>query len=73
MIFNEVMSKYGHDNIKYYSNVDFPKESFTIAGISYFQQSASKIMYKDVLTMKCEPENKYPPPQLHRNALSFRA
>ena len=53
------MSVYGHDNVRYFSNMEFPKESFTIAGISHYQTIAKDIVYDDKLNMMAEPENRY--------------
>jgi len=54
------MSNYGHFSVQYYSNkIDFPKESFLIAGISYYQNNLLDIDLDSNLQFKTEPENKY--------------
>ena len=54
------MSIYGHYSEQYYGNkIEFPKESFLIAGISFYQKNLSEINYHSKLEIKPEPENKY--------------
>ena len=54
------MSIYGHFNGQYYGNkINFPEESFLIAGISYYQQNLTDIDFDSEIIMKLEPENKY--------------
>jgi hypothetical protein len=54
------MSIYGHFADQYYRNkINFPKESFLIAGISYYQQNLIDIDFDSEIIMKLEPENKY--------------
>lgn len=54
------MSIYGHFTQQYYGKkIDFPKESFLIAGISYYQDNLENINYKSHLIMKLDPKNKY--------------
>ena len=49
------MSKYGHFAQQYYGNrISFPLESFTIRGISFYQNNAKNVGYSSDLTMKCE-------------------
>ena len=56
------MSRYGHYNLQYDGNkIDFPKASFTISGISHYQNNLTDINYDSVLSMKTEPQNKYDP------------
>ena len=54
------MSKYGHYQQQYYGNkIIFPKESFLIAGISFYTNNLTDISLKSKLIMKEEPDNKY--------------
>lgn len=54
------MSNYGHFTHQYYGNkLDFPKESFLISGISYYQDNLENINFNSVLKMSLDPENKY--------------
>jgi len=54
------MSNYGHYNHQYYGNkIDFHPVSFTIAGISFYEEDAKKINYDTLLEMECEPDNQY--------------
>ena len=54
------MSNYGHYNAQYYGNkIDFPKESFLIAGISFYQKNLENINFESQLILKAEPTNKY--------------
>ena len=54
------MSNYGHFNIQYEGNkINFPKESFLIAGISYYQNNLVDIDLDSNLQLNTEPENKY--------------
>ena len=54
------MSNYGHFSIQYYGNkINFPKESFLIAGISHYQNNLVDIDLDSILQLKTEPENKY--------------
>ena len=54
------MSNYGHYNTQYYGNkIIFPKESFLVAGISYYQNNLVDIDLDSKLELKTEPENKY--------------
>ena len=54
------MSIYGHYAQQYYGNkVDFPKESFLIAGISFYQDNCEGINYDIELSMVPEPNNEY--------------
>jgi len=54
------MSIYGHFADQYYGNkINFPKESFLIAGISYYQQNLTDIDFDSEIIMKLEPDNKY--------------
>ena len=54
------MSLYGHYRQQYYGNkIDFPEESFLIAGISFNQGNREEINYDVDLTMKLEPDNEY--------------
>jgi hypothetical protein len=54
------MSIYGHFNDQYYGNkIKFPKESFLIAGISYFQDNLVDINCNSKLKLKLEYNNKY--------------
>tara|TARA_B110000238_G_C16107731_1_gene431287 strand:- start:314 stop:685 length:372 start_codon:yes stop_codon:yes gene_type:complete len=54
------MSNYGHFTGQYYGNkINFPTESFLIAGISYYQTNLVDINLDSNLTLKPEPENKY--------------
>ena len=54
------MSNYGHFTRDYYGNkINFPKESFLIAGISHYQDNLIDITYDSILKLKTEPENKY--------------
>ena len=39
--------------------VDFPEQSFLIAGISFYQDNVEGIGYDSLLSMIREPENKY--------------
>ena len=51
---------YGHYTGQYHGHkIMFPKESFLIAGISYYQNKLTGIDSNSVLTMRLEPENKY--------------
>ena len=52
------MSKYGHFNHQYDGNrIEFPDESFTIAGISHYTENCKSIAYNSVLIMKEEIDN----------------
>lgn len=54
------MSIYGHYNHQYYGNkVDFPKESFCIAGVKFNMQNCSEVTCDTELTMEIETENEY--------------
>jgi hypothetical protein len=54
------MSVYGHFNKQYDGHkIQFPKESFLIAGISYYQNNLTNINFDSKITMKLEPKNKY--------------
>jgi hypothetical protein len=54
------MSNYSHFTQTYYGNkINFPKESFLIAGISYYQNNLVYINLDSNLQLKTEPENKY--------------
>ena len=54
------MSIYGHFNAQYDGNkVAFPKESFLIRGISYYQDKLINIGYESELNLYPEPSNKY--------------
>ena len=54
------MSIYGHYAQQYYGNkIDFPKESFLIAGISFYQENCEGIDTDVELSMVPEPENEY--------------
>ena len=54
------MSNYGHYVVQYYGNkINFPKESFLIAGISHYQNNLVDINLDSILKLKLEPENKY--------------
>ena len=54
------MSKFGHFSDQYFGNkIDFPAESFKIAGISYHQDNLKDIDYNSQLTMELEPDNIY--------------
>ena len=54
------MSNYGHYNAQYYGNkIDFPKESFLISGISFYQKNLENINYESELLLNPEPTNKY--------------
>jgi spore germination protein YaaH len=53
------MSVNGHYNTQYFSSIEFPKQSFTIAGISYYQKNADNIQFDNKLIMKPEPNNIY--------------
>ena len=54
------MSIYGHYAKQYYGNkVEFPKESFLIAGISFYQDNCEEINYDIELNMVPEPNNEY--------------
>ena len=54
------MSNYGHFSIQYHGNkINFPKESFLIAGISHYQNNLVDINLDSILQLKTEPENKY--------------
>lgn len=51
------MSKYGHYTQQYFSSVEFPKESFTISGISFYQENCKNINYNAELKMFHESDN----------------
>jgi hypothetical protein len=54
------MSLYGHYAQQYYGNkIEFPEDSFLIAGISFNQANCEGIDYEVELTMKLEPDNEY--------------
>ena len=54
------MSFYGHFNGEYYgTKLKFPKESFLIAGISFYQTNLVDINFDSEITLKIEPDNKY--------------
>ena len=54
------MSKYGHYNHQYFSSVEFPTDSFLIAGISFFTDNCVDLTYNTILD--CVPEvNEYDP------------
>lgn len=54
------MSIYGHYAQQYYGNkVEFPKESFLIAGISFYLDNCEEINYDIELSMVSEPNNEY--------------
>ena len=54
------MSKYGHYQQQYYGNkIEFPPESFLIAGISFYKDNLEGINFKSLLKMKDEPDNKF--------------
>ena len=54
------MSLYGHYAQQYYGNkIEFPEESFLIAGISFNQENCEGLTYDTELTMKPEPDNQY--------------
>ena len=54
------MSKYGHYSQQYFGNkIEFPKESFKISGISFYQKYLDNINYESKLIMVKEPNNKY--------------
>jgi len=54
------MSIYGHFNGQYDGNkIEFPKESFLIAGISHYQDNLININFDSKLILTLEPENKY--------------
>ena len=54
------MSLYGHFAQQYYGNkIEFPEESFLIAGISFNQGNCEGIDYGVELTIKLEPDNEY--------------
>lgn len=54
------MSIYGHFAHQYHGKkIDFPKESFLIAGISFNRNNCSQITYDTELIMEREPDNKY--------------
>ena len=41
------------------NKIEFPEESFLIAGISFYKDNCLDITYESELTMELEPENKY--------------
>lgn len=53
------MSKFGHYNQQYFSSVEFPKESFTISGISFYQENCKNINYNAKLKMLHEEDNRF--------------
>ena len=54
------MSIYGHYAQQYYGNkIEFPDESFLIAGISFFQENLHGIEHVTELYMELEPDNEY--------------
>ena len=54
------MSIYGHYYQQYYGNkINFPKESFLIAGISFNKENCHEIDYNTDLIMILEPDNAY--------------
>lgn len=53
------MSVYGHYNTEYFSSMNFPEQSFTIAGIKYYNDNAKHVVYDDELQMKYDVNNKY--------------
>ena len=54
------MSNYGHYNEQYDGNkINFPEESFLIAGISHYQNNLLGINLNSILQLKTEPENIY--------------
>tara|TARA_Y100000816_G_C26106116_1_gene587946 strand:+ start:3369 stop:3752 length:384 start_codon:yes stop_codon:yes gene_type:complete len=56
------MSIHGHYNKQYYGNrIQFPYESFTIAGISRYIDNCSGIDRNTELYMKKEPQNPHDP------------
>lgn len=75
------MSIYGHANAQYYGKkISFPKESFTIAGISNYQDYLKDknnliITFESKLTLKPEPDNKYDPEaiqiQFNNNCIGY--
>ena len=52
------MSGYGYTPYRI-NKIDFPKESFLIAGISFYQNNLESIQLGSELIMKYEPDNKY--------------
>jgi hypothetical protein len=52
------MSNYRHFS-KHCNKINFPKESFLIAGISHYQNNLLGINSNSILQLKTEPENIY--------------
>ena len=55
------MSIYGHYYQQYFGSKpkEFPKESFKISGISFYQSKLQNINYDSELFMELEPDNNY--------------
>lgn len=54
------MSIYGHYNQQYDGNrIEFPEQSFTIAGISRYEANCKDITYNTMLFMNPDPANVY--------------
>ena len=54
------MSVYGHYAYQYYGNkIIFPKESFLVAGISFYKDNCLDITYETELIMEFEPDNEF--------------
>ena len=53
------MSNFGRFSGQYGNKIEFPKESFLIAGISFYQDNLVDINFDSKLKLNAEPENKY--------------